>query len=241
VQNRVAIASPRLPQQVQQIGVVVAKSSPDILMVVNLYSPDKSRDQLFITNYANNSIKGGLTRLDGVGSITVFGARVGDAVAQWVRDVKRADVNPLQAEAVQHDADHFLSSQAGESPFKLRDELGDVMWEQVGIVRDGAGLQAAIDQIKALQSRAARLRTPGGRRFNLAWQQALDVRNLLLASELIARGALVRTESRGAHYRSDYPQTDNARWLKNIYLSRDGDATRWWTEDVQFTRLKLST
>ncbi|HVY59207.1 MAG TPA: multidrug efflux RND transporter permease subunit [Xanthobacteraceae bacterium] len=75
VQNRVATATPRLPQQVQQIGVTVAKSSPDILMVVNLYSPDKSRDTLFISNYANLQIKDVLTRVDGVGSITVFGAR----------------------------------------------------------------------------------------------------------------------------------------------------------------------
>jgi len=75
VQNRVATATPRLPQPVQQIGVVVAKSSPDILMVVNLYSPDQSRDPIFLTNYANLQIKDVLTRLDGVGSITVFGAR----------------------------------------------------------------------------------------------------------------------------------------------------------------------
>ena len=75
VQNRVSTATPRLPQQVQQIGVVVAKSSPDILMVVNLYSPDKSRDALFISNYANLQIKDVLTRVEGVGSITVFGAR----------------------------------------------------------------------------------------------------------------------------------------------------------------------
>ena len=75
VQNRVSTATPRLPQQVQQIGVTVAKSSPDILMVVNLYSPDKSRDALFISNYANLQIKDVLTRIDGVGSITVFGAR----------------------------------------------------------------------------------------------------------------------------------------------------------------------
>ena len=59
----------------QQIGVTVAKSSPDILMVVNLFSPDKSRDAIFLTNYANLQIKDVLTRLDGVGSITVFGAR----------------------------------------------------------------------------------------------------------------------------------------------------------------------
>src|ERR1041384_5562570 len=75
VQNRVSTATPRLPLAVQQIGVTVAKSSPDILMVVNLFSPDQSRDPVFLTNYANLYIKDVLTRLDGVGSITVFGAR----------------------------------------------------------------------------------------------------------------------------------------------------------------------
>jgi hydrophobe/amphiphile efflux-1 (HAE1) family protein len=75
VQNRVSTATPRLPQTVQQIGVTVAKSSPDILLLVNLYSPDKSRDLLFISNYANIQIKDVLTRVDGVGSITVFGSR----------------------------------------------------------------------------------------------------------------------------------------------------------------------
>ena len=75
VQNRVSTALPRLPQQVQQIGVTVVKSSPDILLAVNLYSPDKSRDALFMTNFANIQIKDLLTRVDGVGSITIFGAR----------------------------------------------------------------------------------------------------------------------------------------------------------------------
>jgi hydrophobe/amphiphile efflux-1 (HAE1) family protein len=75
VQNRVSTALPRLPQQVQQIGVTVVKSSPDILMAVNLYSSDKSRDALFMSNYANIQIKDLLTRVDGVGSITIFGAR----------------------------------------------------------------------------------------------------------------------------------------------------------------------
>lgn len=75
VQNRVAIATPRLPQDVRQIGVTVNKSSPDLMMVVNLYSPDQSRDTLFISNYANLEIKDVLARVDGVGSITVFGSR----------------------------------------------------------------------------------------------------------------------------------------------------------------------
>jgi len=75
VQNRVAIAQPRLPVDVRNIGVTVTKKSPDLMMVVHLYSPDESRDTLFISNYATLSVTDILTRIDGVGSITVFGSR----------------------------------------------------------------------------------------------------------------------------------------------------------------------
>ena len=75
VQNRVAIAQPRLPADVRNIGVTVNKASPDLMMVVHLYSPDKSRDSLFISNYATLEVTDALTRVDGVGSITVFGSR----------------------------------------------------------------------------------------------------------------------------------------------------------------------
>src|SRR5215475_10903243 len=75
VQNRVAVAQPRLPADVRNIGVTVAKASPDLMMVVHLYSPDKSRDTLFITNYANFRVIDVLNRINGVGSILVFGGR----------------------------------------------------------------------------------------------------------------------------------------------------------------------
>src|SRR5881227_2572526 len=75
VQNRLSIAQPRLPADVRNIGVTVSKSSPDLMMVVHLYSPDKSRDTLFISNFATLEIKDPLTRIDGVGSITPFGSR----------------------------------------------------------------------------------------------------------------------------------------------------------------------
>ena len=75
VQNRVGIAQPRLPVDVRQIGVTVTKSSPDLMMVVHLHSPDRSRDALYVSNYATLEIKDALTRVDGVGSITVFGSR----------------------------------------------------------------------------------------------------------------------------------------------------------------------
>ncbi len=75
VQNRVAIALPRLPEQARQIGVTVRKNSPDLLMVIHLSSPDGSRDQLYISNYANLQIRDVLSRIDGVGDVRVFGAR----------------------------------------------------------------------------------------------------------------------------------------------------------------------
>jgi multidrug efflux pump len=75
VQNRVATATPRLPADVRNIGVTVNKSSPDLMMVVHLYSPDRSRETLFISNFATLEIKDPIARINGVGSITVFGSR----------------------------------------------------------------------------------------------------------------------------------------------------------------------
>ncbi len=75
VQNRVAVAEPRLPEEVRRIGVITRKASPDLLMVVHLISPDASRDQLYISNYATLQMRDALARVEGVGSINVFGAR----------------------------------------------------------------------------------------------------------------------------------------------------------------------
>ncbi|MFO1057304.1 MAG: multidrug efflux RND transporter permease subunit [Dongiaceae bacterium] len=75
VQNRAAIAEPRLPEEVRRIGITIRKNSPDMLMVIHLSSPDRSRDQLYISNYATLQVKDVLARLDGVGDVRVFGAR----------------------------------------------------------------------------------------------------------------------------------------------------------------------
>src|SRR5204863_2144433 len=119
-----------------------------------------------------------------------------------------------------------------------REELGKLMWEKVGIVRDGTKLNQALAGIADLTRRAEQVSASGGRRFNLGWQQALDLRNLLTASELIARSALLREESRGAHFRSDFERTDNAQWLRNIYLCRDGTDVKSWSVPVRAERLR---
>jgi hydrophobe/amphiphile efflux-1 (HAE1) family protein len=99
VQNRLAIAQPRLPDEVQRIGVTVRKNSPDLLMVIHLSSPDGSRDQLYISNYATLQVKDVLARLDGVGDVRVFGAR-DYAMRVWLDPDRLASRNLTAGEVV---------------------------------------------------------------------------------------------------------------------------------------------
>src|SRR6476659_5824186 len=75
VQNRVAIATPRLPAEVRALGITTLKSSPDLMMVVHMLSPDDTYDQLYVSNYARNNVRDVLLRLDGVGNLIIFGER----------------------------------------------------------------------------------------------------------------------------------------------------------------------
>jgi multidrug efflux pump len=108
VQNRVAIATPRLPEEVRALGVQVVKQSPDLMMVIHLSSPDDSRDLLYISNYATLHVKDVLSRIDGVGNVTIFGAR-DYSMRVWldpdklaVRDLTAGDViSALRGQNVQ--------------------------------------------------------------------------------------------------------------------------------------------
>jgi hydrophobe/amphiphile efflux-1 (HAE1) family protein len=100
VQNRVAIAQPRLPADVRNIGVTVAKRSPDLMMVVHLFSPDKSRDPLFVSNYVTLEVKDPLTRVDGVGSIIVFGSR-DYSMRVWLDPARLQSLNLTATDVVQ--------------------------------------------------------------------------------------------------------------------------------------------
>ncbi|HVM83146.1 MAG TPA: multidrug efflux RND transporter permease subunit [Candidatus Binatia bacterium] len=99
VQNRVAVAEPRLPEEVRQIGITVNKNSPDLLMVIHLSSPDGSRDQLYMSNYATLNIKDVLARLDGVGDVRIFGAR-DYAMRIWLDPEKIAAYNLTAGDVV---------------------------------------------------------------------------------------------------------------------------------------------
>ena len=82
---------------------------------------------------------------------------------------------------------------------------------------------------------------PGGPAYNLAWQGWLDAQSQVLAARLIARSALERRESRGAHYRADHPEPDDRRWLVNVMVARRQEDLRVWTEPVPLTRARPVT
>jgi succinate dehydrogenase/fumarate reductase flavoprotein subunit len=129
-----------------------------------------------------------------------------------------------------------LERTEGENPFKLREEMEELMWKKVGVVRNGADLESAVPAIGALRRRAENMSGTGGTIFNAKWNEAVNTVNLLTVADMIARSALMRTESRGAHYRQDHP-TSSPDWFKNIRLRPEGADMKFWTTDVKFTRL----
>ncbi|HEX2186200.1 MAG TPA: FAD-binding protein, partial [Chloroflexota bacterium] len=157
---------------------------------------------------------------NGVAESIVFGARAGAAMAAYVRGRDLPPADEAFAAAGAAVALAPLSRERGEDAFALRQRLGELTWERVGLVRDGAGLRGALAELDGLCERAGQIAVNPERRLNAEWQQALDVRNLIEVARLIARSALVREESRGSHYRADFPAPDDGRWLTNICLRR---------------------
>jgi succinate dehydrogenase/fumarate reductase flavoprotein subunit len=175
---------------------------------------------------------------NGVAESTVFGAIAGETAAREAADLAAPpEPDAAQAARVEARALEPLGRADGEDPFAIRSRLEALMWERVGLVRSGPELEAALAEILELRERAGRVGVPAFSRLNLAWAEALDTRNLLEVAELTTRGALARTESRGAHYRSDYPAADDERWLTNVHLRLDGRDAELWEEPVRFTHL----
>jgi succinate dehydrogenase / fumarate reductase flavoprotein subunit/fumarate reductase flavoprotein subunit len=173
---------------------------------------------------------------NGVADSIVFGALAGDVMAQYPLTAAPRQVSAAQI----HERCEFWSQPLrrtmGERPNILRREIENLMWEKVGLVRNGPGLQSAIDQLHMIGERAARQIAGAEGAFNLAWNEALDVTNICLNAELVARGALLRQESRGSHFRSDFP-LPNPEWLKRICLQPNGSGIDVRYIPVTFPRL----
>jgi succinate dehydrogenase / fumarate reductase flavoprotein subunit len=168
----------------------------------------------------------GANRLGGnsLSDLIVFGHLAGVGAAEYCRSLAAAPkADDDQIRGAFRKAREPLDRESGTNPYTLRDELADMMQVDVGIVRNEADLKKAIDFIDALKPKVASVKADGASQYNPGWHEALSIRSLLIVSEAVAKAALMREESRGAHTRTDF-EDESEEWLKyNIVIKRASD------------------
>jgi len=175
--------------------------------------------------YAAGEVGGGMhgaNRLGGnsLSDLLVFGRRAGQHAAAKRSAPARipdAEIDSAMREAL------APFERDGENPYAVQAALQAVMQRDAGIIRDQRGLENALAQLAKLGDRARNVGVTGSREYNPGWHTAIDLQSLLIVSEATARGALERTESRGGHTRSDYPDSDEKQTREQIVIRKEGN------------------
>jgi succinate dehydrogenase / fumarate reductase flavoprotein subunit len=170
----------------------------------------------------------GANRLGGnsLSDLLVFGKRAGEHAAAYAKANGPAQVDERQVESSLKEAlAPFDRGAAAENPFKIQQDLQGMMQDLVGIVRDEREMQEALRHLDSLKQRTRNAGVTGHREYNTGWHTAQDLGNLLVVSEAITRSALERKESRGGHFRHDYPEKDKAFATFNVAVRRGADGT----------------
>jgi succinate dehydrogenase / fumarate reductase flavoprotein subunit len=168
----------------------------------------------------------GANRLGGnsLSDLLVFGKRAGEHAAIFAKQNGTPAIDEGQVDGAAKGAlEPFERGSAAENPFKIQQDLQVMMQDLVGIVRDEREMQQALTGLQELNSRASRAGVSGHREYNAGWHTALDLGNLLAVSEAITRSAIERKESRGGHFRQDFPEKDPACATFNIAVRRRAD------------------
>jgi succinate dehydrogenase / fumarate reductase flavoprotein subunit len=167
----------------------------------------------------------GANRLGGnsLSDLLVFGQRAGTYAAQFAQAHAAVTPDQGQANVAAQQALEPFSRTSGEGPYQIQQALQGTMQELVGIVRREEEMARALDQISALSARAAQVAVAGNREYNPGWHTALDLGNLLTVAEAITRSAIERRESRGGHFRDDFPDKDPGSATFNITVRKGPD------------------
>jgi fumarate reductase flavoprotein subunit len=175
---------------------------------------------------------------NGVANSTVFGGIAGDTMAEWTRreGALRAPDEAAVAAAMER-AEQPFRNRAGDLE-ALREALYDCMWADVGILRSADSLRRALRRLAELDTQLAHTGVAAtDRAFHMGWHDWLNLKNLVEVSRVIAMSAQAREDSRGAHYREDFPDTDALDGSRYIVVRRQGDALDLAREPVRFTRV----
>jgi succinate dehydrogenase / fumarate reductase flavoprotein subunit len=178
--------------------------------------------------YAAGEVAAGLhgaNRLGGnsLSDLLVFGRRAGRYAAVFAREHGAGKINPADVDTAAHRALEPFDRPGTEGPYQVQHDLQKMMQELVGIVRRQGEMEQALAGLEKLKERAAKVAVAGNREYNPGWHTALDLHNLLTVSEAIARAAIDRKESRGAHFRDDFPDKDPAAGKVVTVLKKGSD------------------
>jgi succinate dehydrogenase / fumarate reductase flavoprotein subunit len=174
----------------------------------------------------------GANRLGGnsLSDLLVFGKRAGEYAATFAKGNPLGKVNTDELGSVEKWALQPFEHRGAENPYVVQHTLQNVMQELVGIVRTEPEMLQALDRIRELKAASERVSVDGNREYNSGWHTALDLHNLLTVSEIVTRAALDRKESRGAHFRDDFPNKDEQFGKFNIVVQKNAAG------EVQLTR-----
>ena len=167
----------------------------------------------------------GANRLGGnsLSDLIVFGKRAGEYAAKYAKENKDVTVASDQIDEIAQLALAPFGREEGEGPYDVQYALQDMMQDLVGIVRVETEMKQALDGLTELKKRAVKVGVHGNREYNPGWHTALDLDNLLTVSEAITRAAIERKESRGGHFRDDYPDKAAEFSKFNIVLKKGAD------------------
>ncbi len=164
----------------------------------------------------------GANRLGGnsLSDLLVFGKRAGQYAASYAKDHSLGIIRSEEVVAAEKQALAPFERDGAEGPYAVQYALQDMMQDLVGIVRQEKEMLQALEHIREFQARAGRVGVQGHREYNPGWHTAVDLHNLLAVSEMVTRAALERKESRGAHFRDDFPAKDDKFGSFNIVIQK---------------------
>jgi succinate dehydrogenase / fumarate reductase flavoprotein subunit len=173
----------------------------------------------------------GANRLGGnsLSDLLVFGKRAGEFAAKFAKENSAGKINIAQIEEAERRAlepfERGAKSSNAEGPYQVQYDLQDMMQNLAGIVRNEKEMGRALNELGKLWERAARVAVHGHREYNPGWHTSLDLKNLLTVSEAITRSAIERKESRGGHFREDFPNKSEADGKMNVLVKKSSDGT----------------
>jgi fumarate reductase (CoM/CoB) subunit A len=242
----------RLPSMLKQfldVGVDIRKEPMQVAPTAHHFMGGVVINENAETNikglYSAGEITGGVhggNRLGGnaLADTQVFGRRAGENAAKQAKEAWTPSLDRNEIDKEVKKAENLLMRKEGVRPVEIKSKLTSLMWDKVGIFRTGKEIQEAIVEVERIREKELpQLCIMDSKtRYNREWIECLEIENLVTVAEMVAKAALMREESRGAHFRRDFPKTDNKNWFTNIVIKQEAGRMAFEKAPVVATTMK---